>query len=554
MRLWLSVPNSRALPEDHAVLWGDVSARQAAWRHRTAGVAVRELSVLPAAERALHSTTSEIVPTDTKQQETLTKQHCTLRLSRRWRCQRSSRVRALRRPPRPDYGNCEVTGATRLGQTDDRGARRAVGAPGTRPRPAGGTATRSRPSRMASSTAWPPTWLTVRVSIASIVVSRSFRADPHGQAKGFDIALSEITITDERKKVVNFTEPYFELRPGRARQGGHQGRQGKHQETAACRRAGHAPRCNSSWTTSSRLEHPKVFAETSAMYAALAAGQVDAVLYDTPNVLARAKTLERHAARWSGRYDTGEKWGGLVNKDSPNLAAFNQLIDEFKKDGTLERLSEQVSDPEPGHGSRPSCPCSSPEEHRTHGQRNAKRRAASPGSRAHDRRLNIGGMPLRAHGSAGSSALVMVAAVVAAQLVHDCSCCEASCCARQFAGAAVDMRSPCCWPWPRSLIVAATGPGASSGCADVRRAAARKRSGGGARRAIGQRAISAGSPSAMRWRTVHRRAGLPVPAGQRSGGREDLLPRAVDVEDLSAGAQGLLDERRDLPDHPECWS
>ena len=26
MRLWLSMPNSRALPEDHAVLWGDVSA------------------------------------------------------------------------------------------------------------------------------------------------------------------------------------------------------------------------------------------------------------------------------------------------------------------------------------------------------------------------------------------------------------------------------------------------------------------------------------------------------------------------------------------------
>jgi hypothetical protein len=26
MRLWLSVPNSRALPEDHAVLWGDVGA------------------------------------------------------------------------------------------------------------------------------------------------------------------------------------------------------------------------------------------------------------------------------------------------------------------------------------------------------------------------------------------------------------------------------------------------------------------------------------------------------------------------------------------------
>ena len=29
MRLWLSVPNSRALPEDHAVLWGDVGAGRA---------------------------------------------------------------------------------------------------------------------------------------------------------------------------------------------------------------------------------------------------------------------------------------------------------------------------------------------------------------------------------------------------------------------------------------------------------------------------------------------------------------------------------------------
>ena len=26
MRLWLSVPNSRALPEDHAILWGDVAS------------------------------------------------------------------------------------------------------------------------------------------------------------------------------------------------------------------------------------------------------------------------------------------------------------------------------------------------------------------------------------------------------------------------------------------------------------------------------------------------------------------------------------------------
>ncbi len=37
MRLWLSSPNSRALPEDHAVLWGDIGARAASRRHRAAG-------------------------------------------------------------------------------------------------------------------------------------------------------------------------------------------------------------------------------------------------------------------------------------------------------------------------------------------------------------------------------------------------------------------------------------------------------------------------------------------------------------------------------------
>jgi polar amino acid transport system substrate-binding protein len=49
-----------------------------------------------------------------------------------------------------------------------------------------------------------------------------------------------------------------------------------------------------------------------------------------------------------GRLDTGEKWGALVNKDSPNLAAFNQLIDSLKKDGTLDRLSAQYLTPELG--------------------------------------------------------------------------------------------------------------------------------------------------------------------------------------------------------------
>ncbi len=49
-----------------------------------------------------------------------------------------------------------------------------------------------------------------------------------------------------------------------------------------------------------------------------------------------------------GRYDTGERWGGLVNKDSPNMAVFNKLIQEMKDDGTFDRLAAQYLAPSLG--------------------------------------------------------------------------------------------------------------------------------------------------------------------------------------------------------------
>lgn len=179
-----------------------------------------------------------------------------------------------------------------------------------------------------------------------IVVSRSFAQLLTGQARGFDIALSEITITDERKKVVNFTEPYFNSDQGVLVKAGTKiDKDNIKQMRLAAELA----------TTTLQyiidnikpVTPPKVFASAAPMYTALAAGQVDAVLYDTPNVLARAKE-SNGMLEVVGRYDMGEKWGGLVNKDSPNLATFNRLIEEFKKDGTLDRLTERYLTPNLG--------------------------------------------------------------------------------------------------------------------------------------------------------------------------------------------------------------
>lgn len=172
-----------------------------------------------------------------------------------------------------------------------------------------------------------------------LVVTRSFAQVITGRAGGFDIALSEITITDERSKVVNFTVPYFDSDQGVLVRAG----------TRVDRNSIRQLRLGAELATTtvpfilSRIkpvQPPRVFAAPAPMYAALAAGQVDAVLYDMPNVLARAKE-SGGTLQVVGRYDMGERWGGLLNKDSPNLAAFNQLIEEFKQDGTLERLTRR---------------------------------------------------------------------------------------------------------------------------------------------------------------------------------------------------------------------
>lgn len=179
-----------------------------------------------------------------------------------------------------------------------------------------------------------------------ILVSRSFQQILTGQSQGFDIALSEITITDARKKVVNFTEPYFDSDQGILVKSGTKVDKNNLSKLRYAVERG---------TTAydyivekiKPAEQPKVFNDPPSMYTALAAGQVDAVIYDTPNVLLRAKNANG-ALEVAGRFDTGEKWGGLVNKDSPNLAAFNQLIEGLKKDGTLARLTTKYVTPELG--------------------------------------------------------------------------------------------------------------------------------------------------------------------------------------------------------------
>ena len=69
-----------------------------------------------------------------------------------------------------------------------------------------------------------------------MVVNVAWDALVAGQTKDFDLALSEISITDERKKVVDFSVPYFNSDIGVLVKKGTDGRQ-RHDEGLAHRRA-----------------------------------------------------------------------------------------------------------------------------------------------------------------------------------------------------------------------------------------------------------------------------------------------------------------------------
>jgi ABC-type amino acid transport substrate-binding protein len=245
----------------------------------------------------------------------------------------------------PDYGNCEVSGqrgSVKL-ETVTPGAlsvRPTLPAPGLWNGDSPDTIKDGFEYCMAANMAY-------RAGLDRvIVVNRSFAQVVTGQAKGFDIALSEITITEERKKVLNFTEPYFSSDQGiLVKTGTRIDKDNIKKMRLAAEQA--TTTLQYIMDNIKPFEQPKVYPSVATMYAALAAGQVDAVLYDTPNVLTRAK--ESHGMfEVVGRYDMGERWGGVVNKDSPNLATFNKLIEDFKKDGTLEMLTNRYLTPNLG--------------------------------------------------------------------------------------------------------------------------------------------------------------------------------------------------------------
>lgn len=179
-----------------------------------------------------------------------------------------------------------------------------------------------------------------RLGLSKVVVQNvAWDAMIAGQTRNFDFALSQITITEPRKRVVDFSVPYFSSDIGvLARKGS--------DLTAAnikTKRLGVQQATTAAKFLTDRLRHPnnltRVFPDVAAGFTALRAGQIDAFVIDTSIVLSEAGKSGGELVV-VGQYRTGDNYGALFAKGSPNRATIDRVIEALRQDGTITRLTK----------------------------------------------------------------------------------------------------------------------------------------------------------------------------------------------------------------------
>jgi polar amino acid transport system substrate-binding protein len=173
--------------------------------------------------------------------------------------------------------------------------------------------------------------------LSSVTVKNvSFAQLVAGHTSDFDIALAEISITPERQKVVDFSEPYFDSNIGVLVQSDSDVSESN---IKTKKLAAYSGTTSVDFLKNEMGVNPTIYPNSQTLYQGVISGQVDAAFLDTAIVLAEAKA-SNGSLKVVGQYSTGEKYGAIYPKGSANQDALNQGITTLKSDGTLDNLSK----------------------------------------------------------------------------------------------------------------------------------------------------------------------------------------------------------------------
>jgi len=159
-----------------------------------------------------------------------------------------------------------------------------------------------------------------------------------GQTSDFDLALSQISITDERKKVVDFSIPYFYSDIGvLVRSDSPVDEKTIKEKTVGVQQA----TTGAAFATGTLgLTNVQVYDEQGSMFTALRAGQIDAAMTDTAITLAE-EVNGGGKVMVIGQYKTGETYGALYPKGGTNNATVDKIIHSMIDDGTMSKLADK---------------------------------------------------------------------------------------------------------------------------------------------------------------------------------------------------------------------
>ncbi|HEV7247260.1 MAG TPA: ABC transporter substrate-binding protein [Shinella sp.] len=159
-----------------------------------------------------------------------------------------------------------------------------------------------------------------------------------GAAKGYDIAMAGVTITEKRRAAMDFSAPYFNSDLGVASKPGadvtsdniRQKRIGVIQGSTGA-----------DWVinTLKADNPPAIFQSNPEAFTSLAAGQVDVVITDTVLLLAAAKTTGGRIAV-QAQFKAEQPNGIVMPKGSVNIQVVNEIIADLEADGSLAELTK----------------------------------------------------------------------------------------------------------------------------------------------------------------------------------------------------------------------
>jgi glutamine transport system substrate-binding protein len=171
---------------------------------------------------------------------------------------------------------------------------------------------------------------------------------PALQAGSVDIAIAGITITKERAKKIDFSQPYYDsglrimVRANNDSIKTVKDFAGKSVSTKIG-----STSYNYLTTKVPGIGKVVPFPGTSQMYMALMTGNVDAAFYDAPNVLYFIKTKGHGKVKTVGPLYAGQKYGIAFPKGSPLVKSVNAALESMKKDGTFATIYKKWFGAEP---------------------------------------------------------------------------------------------------------------------------------------------------------------------------------------------------------------